>query len=218
MAFPTFIRRGLIDWLRVVDDANGAAPSDRVIATKYNLDLDRVGDLLAELEVDGLIRVTDGPTRVISILVPRGTTIPSAVPRAPKPARITVLTDPPAEAEALSTAAPERSPPPVEAAAPIPQAEPLPETLTMAAPATVADIAHAFAGRGRHPRLAAAIDRANDPTRPAAPLFEPGRKPHVGADIIRAAKAENRELFEFCSALLRIGFVEWKLSQEAGQA
>lgn len=210
--FTNFVKRRLIGWVRARE---GLGPlSDRAIATKFDLEVDQVPDLLAQMADEKLISFTGGARERAIVLLPGAG--PEQMARVlpeppPLPKRPTLPSLPkietPAKAEAPVPAVPERSPSLAEAAAPTPQAEPLPQAAAPEAePSSV---------RGRRPHLAAAIDRANDPARPASSLFERGKKPHIAADIIRDARAEGRELFEFCSALLRIGYIEWKLAQEA---
>lgn len=237
MAFSAFKRRMLVGWLRDCEEGGRPSPGDRAIATRLDFgSVSLAGDILAELEVEGIISVTgSGADRVIRVLVPRGFAVPSAgtqqPPAAvvsspqPEPMVTTAEAEPMLQAEPQRVETPQPSPipdrpvPPDSAFAPGSGDEraPMPVEdaieLGIASPAAPAsDIVQALeVVRDRHPHIARAIERHAE----AHVTFLPGRKPRITADIIRAANDEGIELYAFCSDLLRRGFLDWQLQREA---
>lgn len=195
--FTNMTKRRLIGWVR----SRGELPplGDRAICTRLDLDIGDVRLLLEEMTAEGLITFSgDARGRAIEIVTVAGVAVHP------------IPSDPPAEAEAPLLSAPERTPPPVVAAAPRPRVEPLPDPRPAVTRAASANVVAAFAKRDLPQE-----DR-QDMLDPIG--FAPGRKPRITTDMIRAAKADDRELFEFCSELLQRGFRDWMIEREAVRA
>ncbi|UAK24202.1 hypothetical protein [Sphingomonas nostoxanthinifaciens] len=198
MSFSTFSRRVLIGWLRDCEEDGRPVPGDRAIMTRLNFgSVALAGDILAELAAEGLIAIDgSGADRKIRVLVAPGVQVGSAK-SIPQGASGTARKAPSASVSAdasrsiarapISTPAPDMPAPPPD---PVPQVAPLP----------------AVPAEAETARAKAPSQRVEAPH----PAFAKGRKPFISADIIRAARERDQPLDVFVTALLNIGFAEWR--------
>ncbi|UAK24364.1 hypothetical protein [Sphingomonas nostoxanthinifaciens] len=195
----------LVGWLRDCEDEGQPAPGDYAISVRLALSLEDVSGLLAELQRDAMISINgEGRDRRIRVLVAPGIQL-SAGKQIPPGASGTARKAPSASVSAgasrsiarapISTPAPDMPASPPE---PVPQVAPLP-----AAPAKAETVrANAPSQRVEAPR----------------PTFERGRKPFISAPIIRAAADRGQPLHVFVTALINIGFAEWRAANQEKSA